>query len=156
MKARCCISFASLMLHHGTAVWCAVLLNGPPLNFYVTCAEGDDDEEVGGPRDGAGRGSLPGVAVGAGDIHSQSQSSMELGLVSVGVCVVCCLVMYLWVPYTSVLTLFHLPVCWHGLPLPQSPTASLLVCHLCHEKFLEPEHLSSHLYSVHKVSVSYR
>lgn len=79
--------------------------------------EGDDDEEVAGPRDVGGRGSLSGVAVTAGDIHGQSQSPMEMGL---------------------------------------SPTASLLVCHLCHEKFLEPEHLSSHLYSVHKVSASYR
>lgn len=79
--------------------------------------EGDDDEEVAGPRDGAGRGSLPGVVVGAGDIHTQALSSIEMGL---------------------------------------SPTAGLLACHLCHEKFLDPEHLSSHLYSVHKVSVTYR
>ncbi|XP_042230982.1 uncharacterized protein LOC121872325 isoform X3 [Homarus americanus] len=35
-------------------------------------------------------------------------------------------------------------------------TAGLLACHLCHEKFLDLEHLSGHLYSVHKVSVTYR
>ncbi|KAG0718248.1 Zinc finger protein 558 [Chionoecetes opilio] len=76
--------------------------------------EGDDDEEVAGPRDGAGHGSLPG---GAGDTHTQALPSTEMGL---------------------------------------SPPASLLACHLCQEKFFEPEHLSSHLYSVHKVSVTYR
>nr|XP_045597063.1 uncharacterized protein LOC123757464 isoform X2 [Procambarus clarkii] len=35
-------------------------------------------------------------------------------------------------------------------------TAGLLACHLCHEKFLDLEHLGGHLYNVHKVSVTYR
>ncbi|KAK4299721.1 hypothetical protein Pmani_028020 [Petrolisthes manimaculis] len=35
-------------------------------------------------------------------------------------------------------------------------TAGLVACHLCHEKFLDIEHLSGHLYTVHKVSVTYR
>lgn len=62
-----------------------MLCIGLPLTCCVTLAEGDDDEEVAGPRDVGGRGSLSGVAVGAGDIHGQSQSPMEMGLVSVGV-----------------------------------------------------------------------
>lgn len=47
----------------------------------------------------------------------------------------------------------------HGIPpieIGSGATAGLLACHICHEKFLDLEHLSGHLYNVHKVSVTYR
>ncbi|KAK7012928.1 hypothetical protein SK128_010585 [Halocaridina rubra] len=40
-------------------------------------------------------------------------------------------------------------------PPPQGPTAGLLACYLCHEKFLDLEHLSGHLYNVHKQQLTH-
>lgn len=60
-------------------------LHWHPFLSCLTCAEGDDDEEVaGGQRDGTSRTNMPGVVVGTTDGHAQPLPANEMGgLVSI-------------------------------------------------------------------------